>query len=150
MRRLKLDPVPKDLIRKILEAGSCAPSGHNMQRWRFLVVRDPGVKQTVGALYKRAWDEVVGPHYRASPPAPGMSHAKFQRKMDAAEHLAAHIHQAPVWIVPCLQGETPTRTDGSSIYPAVQNLLLAARALRLVASHTAPNQHFQNETQAAI
>jgi len=78
-----------------------------MQRWRFLVVRDPGVKQTVGALYKRAWDEVVGPRYRASPPAPGMSHAQFQRNMDAAEHLAAHIHEAPVWIVPCLQGGNP-------------------------------------------
>jgi nitroreductase len=47
MRRLKPDP----LIRKILEAGVCAPSGGNMQRWRFLVVRDPRVKETVGALW---------------------------------------------------------------------------------------------------
>ena len=61
MRRLKPDPVPNELIRKILEAGVCAPSGGNMQRWRFLVVRDPKVKETVGALYKRAWDEQVGP-----------------------------------------------------------------------------------------
>jgi nitroreductase len=45
MRRLKPDPVPDDLIRKILEAGVCAPSGGNMQRWRFLVIRDPNVKQ---------------------------------------------------------------------------------------------------------
>jgi len=70
LRRLKLDPVPNDLIRKIPEAGSCAASGGNMQRWRFLIVRDPGVRQTVGALYKRAWNEVVGPHYRASHPPP--------------------------------------------------------------------------------
>jgi nitroreductase len=54
----------------------------------------------------------------------------------AAEHLAHHIHEAPVWIVPCLQGETPTRTAGSSIYPAVQNMLLAARALGLRATLT--------------
>jgi len=54
MRRLKSDPVPNELIRKILEAGVCAPSGGNMQRWRFLVIRDPKVKETVGALYKRA------------------------------------------------------------------------------------------------
>jgi nitroreductase len=53
MRRLKPDPVPNELIRKILEAGVCASSGGNMQRWRFLVVRDAGIKQTVGALYKR-------------------------------------------------------------------------------------------------
>jgi nitroreductase len=59
MRRLKSDPVPNALIRKILEAGVSAPSGGNMQRWRFLVIRDPKVKQTIGAYYKRAWDEVV-------------------------------------------------------------------------------------------
>ena len=55
MRRLKTDPVPDELVRKILEAGVCAPSGGNMQRWRFLVVRDPQVKEAVGALYRRAW-----------------------------------------------------------------------------------------------
>src|SRR5215471_1029201 len=66
MRRLKPDPVPNELIRKILEAGVCAPSGGNMQRWRFLVVRDAEIKRTVGGYYKRAWDEVVGPRYRAS------------------------------------------------------------------------------------
>jgi len=54
MRRLKTAPVPDELMRKILEAGVCAPSGGNMQRWRFIVVRDPQVKQTVGALYRRA------------------------------------------------------------------------------------------------
>jgi nitroreductase len=69
MRRLKPDPVPNELIRKILEAGVCAPSGGNMQRWRFLVIRDPQVKQTVGALYKRAWDEHVAPRYRSGEPA---------------------------------------------------------------------------------
>jgi nitroreductase len=70
MRRLKPDPVPNELIRKILEAGVCAPSGGNMQRWRFLIIRDPKVKETVEALYKRAWDEQVAPRYRAGEPAP--------------------------------------------------------------------------------
>jgi hypothetical protein len=60
-RRLKPDPVPNELIRKILEAGVCAASGGNMQRWRFLVIRDGAIKQAVGAYYKRAWDERVGP-----------------------------------------------------------------------------------------
>jgi nitroreductase len=96
MRRLKPDPVPNQLIRKILEAGVCAPSGGNMQRWRFLVIRDPKVKETVGALYKRAWDEQVAPRYRAGEPAPGMTRERFLRLLDAAEYLAAHIHEAPV------------------------------------------------------
>src|SRR6201988_695788 len=77
MRRLKPDPVPPELIRKILEAGTCAPSGGNMQRWRFLVVRDAAVKSAVGACYKRAWDEVVAPRYRAGEPAPGSSREQF-------------------------------------------------------------------------
>ena len=121
MRRLKPDPVPAELIQKILEAGVSAPSGGNMQRWRFLVVRDPKVKQTVGAYYKRTWDEVVAPRYRAGEPAPGTSPERFRRMLDAAQYLADHIHEAPVWIVPCMGGGTPTRTSGTSIYPAVQN-----------------------------
>src|SRR3982074_1692466 len=121
MRRLKPDPVPNELIRKILEAGVCAPSGGNMQRWRFLVVRDPEIRRTVGAYYKRRWDEQVAPRYRSGEPAPGMTRERFLRLLDAAEYLAAHIHEAPVWIVPCLEGGTPTRTSGSSIYPAVPN-----------------------------
>jgi nitroreductase len=150
MRRLKPDPVSNELIRKILEAGVCAPSGGNMQRWRFLVVRDPKVKETVGALYKRAWDEQVAPRYRAGQPAPGMSQERFLRLLDAAEYLAAHIHEAPVWIVPCLEGATPTRTSGSSIYPAVQNMLLAARAVGLGATLTTLYLQFEKEAEAAL
>ena len=150
MRRLKSDPVPSELIRKILEAGVCAPSGGNMQRWRFLVIRDPKVKEKVGALYKRAWDEQVAPRYRAGEPAPGMSRERFLRLLDAAEYLAAHIHEAPVWIVPCLEGGTPMRTSGSSIYPAVQNMLLAARALGLGATLTTLHLQFEQEAEAAL
>ena len=71
MRRLKPDSVPNDLVRKILEAGVCAPSGGNMQRWRFLVITDTEIKRPVGAYYKRAWDEQVAPRYRSGDPAPG-------------------------------------------------------------------------------
>jgi len=150
MRRLKPDPVPPELIRKILDAGVCAPSGGNMQRWRFLVVRDPGIKRTVGAYYKRAWDEVVSPRYRTGEPAPGTSPERFQRMLDAAQYLADHIHEAPVWIVPCMGGGTPTRTSGSSVYPAVQNMLLAARALGLGATLTTLYLQFEKEVEAAL
>ena len=58
-----------------------------------------------------------------------MSRERFLRLLDAAEYLAAQIlESAPVWIVPCLESGNSTRTSGSSIYPAVQNMLLAARA----------------------
>jgi nitroreductase len=148
MRRLRR--VPNELIQKILEAGVCAPSGVNMQHWRFLVIRDPKVKETVEALYKRAWDEQVAPRYRSGEPAPGISRERFLRLLDAAEYLAAHIHEAPVWIIPCLEGGTPTRTTGSSIYPGVQIMLLAARALGLGATLTTLYLQFEEHSEAVL
>ena len=61
MRRLKPDPVPDELINRILQAGQSAPSGGNTQRWRFLVVKDPEIKKQVQVWYKRLFDETVGP-----------------------------------------------------------------------------------------
>src|SRR5262249_29963102 len=150
MRRLKPDPVPNELIRKILEAGVCAPSGGNMQRWRFLVVRDPKGKETVKAYYKRAWDEQGAPRYRSGEPAPRPSRERFERVLAAPGPPAHQLHEAPVWIVPCLEGATPTRASGSSIYPAVQNMLLAARALGLGATLTTLYLQFEKEAEAAF
>src|SRR5438309_11594090 len=79
MRRLKPDPVPNALIRQILEAGVAAANGGNMQRWRFLVIKDPRDKQTVAAYYKRVWKENALLGYRTSAPPPGPSAERFQR-----------------------------------------------------------------------
>ena len=79
MRRLKPDPVPDELINKILQAGQWAPSGGNTQRWRFLVVKDPAIKRRVQQYYKRAFDEVVGPRYLNSAPPPGVSRDAYTR-----------------------------------------------------------------------
>jgi nitroreductase len=79
-----------------------------------------------------------------------MSRERFLRLLDAAEYLAAHIHEPPVWIVPCLEGGTPTHTSGSSIYPAVQNMLLAARALGLGATLTTLYLQFEKDAEAAL
>jgi nitroreductase len=128
----------------------CAPSGGNMQRWRFLMIKDAMIKETVGAYYKRVWDEQVAQRYRSGEPAPGMSRERFLRLLDTAEYLAAHIHEAPIWIVPCLEGGTPTRASGSSIYPADQNVLLAVRALGLGATLTTLHLQFEKEAEAAL
>jgi nitroreductase len=75
----------------------------------------------------------------------------FLRLLDAAEYLAVHIHEAPVWIVPCLEGGRRTRASGSSIYPAVQNMLLAGRALGLGATLTTTLYlQFEKEAEAAL
>lgn len=152
MRRLKPDPVPDDLIRKILEAGVCAANGGNFQRWRFLVVKDKAVKKAVQVWYKKAFDEVIGPRYASSRPPPGVTAAKYARQHHAVEYLTEHYHEAPVWIVACLdEGKnTPTPGSGASIYPAVQNMLLAARALGLGSTLTTRHLHHAREADAAL
>ena len=147
MRRLKPDPVPDALLRQVLEAGTCAANGGNMQSWRFLVIRDPAIRTAAGAWYTKAWHEIVGPRYRASQPAPGTTPERFARMLAAAEYLADHIHEAPVWIVPCAPGP---RNTGSSVFPAVQNILLACRALGLGATLTTLHLNFEREAEAAM
>jgi nitroreductase len=152
MRRLKPDPVPDELIRKILEAGAGAANGGNTQRWRFLVVKDPKIKQAVQQWYKRAFDEVVGPRYAASAPPPGVTPERYKRQHSAVEYLTEHFHEAPVWIVACIdEGKAaPTRWSGASIYPAVQNMLLAARALGLGSTLTTRHLLYEKEAEAAM
>jgi nitroreductase len=153
MRRLKPDPVPDELIRKILLAGQAAASGGNTQRWRFLVLKDPEIKKKVQVYYKKAFDEVVGPRYASSPPPPGSDAARYKRQHAAVEYLTDHYHEAPVWIVACLEDGSvsgPGRSAGASIYPAVQNMLLAARALGLGSTLTTRHIAYEKEVDAAM
>src|SRR3982074_3899373 len=90
MRRLKPDPVPDEMINKILQAGQWAPSGGNTQRWRFLVVKDREVKKKVQVYYKRLFDESVGPRYASSAPPPGSDPCRLQRQQAAGRYSDAH------------------------------------------------------------
>ena len=151
MRRLKPDPVPDELIRKILQAGAAAANGGNTQKWRFLVVKDPAIKKAVQVWYKKAFDEVVGPRYTTSAPPPGVTPERYARQQSAVAYLTDHYHEAPVWIVACLEdGLNPTRGAGSSIYPAVQNMLLAIRALGLGSTLTTRHLIHEKEAEAAL
>ena len=151
MRRLKPDPVPDELIARILRAGSCAPNGGNTQKWRFLVIKDRKIKDAVAVWYKKAFDEWIGPRYRTSEPPPGVTKERYLRQTAAVEYLTDHYAEAPVWIVACLEdGPTPTRMAGSSIYPAVQNMVLATRALGLGTTLTTRHMLFEKEADAAL
>jgi nitroreductase len=151
MRRLKPDPVPDELINKILEAGICAANGGNAQKWKFLVLKKPEIKKAVQVWYKKAFDEVIGPRYRTSEPPPGVSKERYLRQTAAVEYLTDHYAEAPVWIVACLEdGPTPNRMAGSSIYPAVQNMVLAARALGLGTTLTTRHMLYEKEADAAM
>lgn len=150
MRRLKADPVPDELIEKILHAGLGAANGGNNQKWRFMVVKDPAIKQEVQKWYKKAFDDVVGPRYASSAPPPGITGEKYQRQHGAVEYLTEHYHEAPVWIVACMEEPRPNRSTGASIYPAVQNMLLACRALGLGSTLTTRHTMFEKEVDAAF
>ncbi|MDA0269529.1 MAG: nitroreductase family protein [Chloroflexi bacterium] len=149
MRRLKPDPIPDALVRQVLEAGVAAPNPSNQQRWRFLVVKDADIKQRVQVYYARALDEGIRDHYLSAPLPPGVTKQGYARQLSAVEYLTEHFHEAPVWIVACLEdGASPNRGTGASIYPAVQNMLLAARALGLGATLTSRHIRHAAEVDA--
>ena|SRR5579871_2580874 len=123
-RRLKPDPVPDDLILRVLEAATHAPSEENHQPWEFVVVRDAATRQAIGQVTQQVW-EAFGREY-----ARGQLTPTFFAAVDdwATGGLAA----APVHVVVCGNTErTPEAQLPSSIFPAVQNLLLSAIALGL-------------------
>jgi nitroreductase len=152
MRRLKPDPVPEALIEQILRAGQAAPNATNAQDWGVLVVTDRAVKQKVQVYYQRAYDEIIGKGYveRLAQMPEGPARDRLARQMAATEHLTRHFHDVPVWLVACLKvgakGATPM--SGASIYPAVQNMLLAARALGLGSTLTTRHMVYGPEVDA--
>jgi len=152
MRRLKPDPVPDELVWKLLDAAVRAPSGGNTQPWRFLVVRDAATKRFLQERYKRGWDRYVVANMKAAAEAPvpmTPDEAAARAKMvQAATHLAEHLHEAPVLLLVCMtprkmdlppdpESQTPSPAAlYASIFPAVQNILLTCRALGLGATLT--------------
>jgi nitroreductase len=126
MRRLHPDPVPEADLWTILETATMAPSGGNTQPWNFVVIRDPGTKAKIGEWYLDAWTKTYGPAREQMRANPAMA-----KTYNSADHLANHIAEAPVLILVTsrLDGFNRGPIAGASSYPAVQNLILAARAL---------------------
>jgi len=152
MRRLKPDPVPDELINRILQAGTWAPSGGDAQKWRFIVVKDPAIKKQIQVYYQRGLDAVLHRHAQEADPA---QEARNERRNAAVRYLTEHFHEAPVLIVCCLYHDTgknmqPEKMYGASIYPAVQNMLLAARGLGLGATLTARHLQFEREVDRIL
>src|SRR6185312_14271619 len=131
MRRLKPDPVPEEHIKRILWAATRAPSGGNRQGWRWLVITDPAKKKAIQGWYNESWSQALASGYGAGADLPPEEKASNERVMRSATYLAEHLHEVPVLILACSLTGGRDITSGSSIYPAVQNLMLAARALGL-------------------
>jgi nitroreductase len=137
------DPVPDALIGRVLEAATYAPSAENRQPWEFVVVRDAVIRARIGDLMQRAWDQ----HGRAH--SEGRLSAELFADVDRG--ATGTISAAPVLIVVaadttrCLPATVP-----SSIFPALQNLLLAAGAVGLGSALTTIAIAFADELRAVV
>jgi nitroreductase len=142
IRRFTDDPVSDEEILTVLRAAQQGPSGGNIQPWQFVVVTDPDVRAGLGAIYGRAYQRYeaamlpgIGP-FRSED-----DERSWNRTIASSRHLAAHIGEAPVLVLVCMadismtlhddEGELDVGTPYASTYPAVQNLMLAARSLGL-------------------
>ena len=137
IRRLKPDPVEDALVLHLIELALKAPTGSNAQNWEFVVVKDPAVKARLGGLNRRAWNLYGGIGRRMANRAGDQA---MLRTIDAVGWQADHFVEIPVLVVACLKGFIPpwppiaTASMYGSIFPSVQNLLLAARAAGLGAA----------------
>ena len=159
MRRLSNEPVDDAAIQLCLEAAQQAPSGGNVQPQQYVVIRDPDIRAAIGSVYRRAYDR-----YEASLPEigdlSGSARDSYERTRRASRHLADHIGEAPV-IVMFLQPLIPWggsddigpldigRLD-ASVYPAIQNFCIAARALGLGTTLTTVIRVLQREALEVI
>jgi nitroreductase len=138
VRRLRPDPIPDDVLRRVLRAASWAPSGGNLQPWHVIAVRDPALKKALAALYREEWSDYAAKRRALIAPLPEALRDSTERVLRSGDHLAEHMGEAPVLNVFCFHPERlhitdtdlgrPSVVGGASLYPAVQNLLLACRA----------------------
>ena len=138
VRRLRADPIPDGVLYRILEAATWAPTGSNTQPWRIIVVKDPERKERLRSLYRKIWSIFVEQYSGGLADLPEDIREKYERMISAGDYLAEHFHECHVIVVFCFNPTEIAITDealerisvvgGASIYPAVENLLLACRA----------------------
>ena len=140
IRRLKPDAVDDEVLLRCIELALKAPTGGNAQSWQWMVIREPEIKAKLAHRYRQSWAVYgsLGRRLRGG-------EEKSRKIIDAVQWQVDHFEEIPVLVVPCLRGILPrlvsvTPVGGSShygsVYPAVQNFLLACRAEGLGAALT--------------
>ena len=135
MRRLQTAEVPEELLLKLVSTANQAPSGSNSQMARWLVARDPEVKQKLADLNRKHAEPYI------QPSLDNPSSDKQRRMLEAVVWQMDHMHEIPALIVACfnypekVKGIDAYRQAGS-VWPGIQNLLLTARSLGLGAAPT--------------
>lgn len=134
IRHLRPDPVPDDTLRALLEAATCAPSPGNSQGWDFVVAREETGRRRLATILRDGVRPLL-------PAVPEGGDASRRRLLASAHHLLDHALEVPVWILVCGRPVYPASAPSAdwiapAVYPAAQNLLLAARGLGLGATFT--------------
>ncbi len=142
IRRLRSEPVPRALIRKVCEAGTFAPSGGNRQPWVFVAVDDDEKRRWIADRYRPIFERYIRPAIERAERENFPD--RLRRNMNASLHLAEHLHEAPVLLF--IAGWKRRGEDQfQAIYPCAQNVLLACRATGLGASFTTMHRAFGEE-----
>lgn len=154
--RKRLDlirPVERAVIDECLTIAQQAPTGSNMQNWHFMVVTDAKKRAALAELYRKAWAiyltlPIAAPNLKFDDPA---RNAQQVRVGDSAQYLTDHLHEVPVYIIPCIAGRTegqPVVAQAAlwgSIAPAAWSFMLAARARGLGSAFTTLHLFFEEE-----
>ncbi|MCR9106167.1 MAG: nitroreductase family protein [Gammaproteobacteria bacterium] len=147
IRRLKPDPVPPELIRKVCQAGTYAPSGGNRQPWIFVAVTEQERRNFIAERYRSVFDDYIAPAIEAAKD-PAFPDAK-RRNLRAAVDLAHNLHKAPVHLI--IAGWTRRgEPQIQGLFPAIQNILLACRAVGLGASLTTAHMGVRQEIDSFL
>lgn len=161
IRRYTDDSVTEDEIMTCLRAAQQAPSGGNIQPWQFLVLTDPQTKRKIGELYLRAYDRYEPQVMKAMPPPRSDEEGtRRARILASSRHLAGHIGEAPAlvaFLMPNISmtlqdeaGPLDVGTPFASVYPAVQNFMLAARGLAIGTTLTTVYRVYQQEVRDTL
>ena len=138
MRRLKPDPIPSEVQARILDAAIRAPNID--QGWRFVLVDDPALKAQLAPLYRQGFERLLqtqGSVTLEQLLLAAQTDTPMGRTVRSGLYLAEHFAEVPLLLIGC--GRT---RDGSGIYPALQNAMLAARAAGIGATLTGMLQSF--------
>ena len=168
LRRFRPDPIPDDVLVKMLDAAIRAPSAGNDQNWLFVVVKSPEQRRNIGEIYLRAGAMAASFYQRVGRPE-HMSLKQYERFANSGLYLHEHLADAPILLLACLRLENslepltdlPRETQlammnsfpwmaGASIYPAVQNIILACRALGLGTCLTTNHMLLEDEIKQAV
>jgi nitroreductase len=155
--RKRLDfsaPVDLAVVERCIEIAIQAPTGSNQQGWHFVVVTDEAKRRALADLYRRGWDLYASAKVELEASDPRAS--QMPRIVESAEYLARHFHEAPLMIVPCIDGrieQAPQFAQASvygSILPAVWSLMLALRSRGLGSAWTTIHLMFEKEAAALL